>query len=241
VSPTVTTFLFELANFLLLAALVGWLLFKPVRAALETRQTAERQRVEALAAREQALKSAGEALEARKAAFDADTLRLRKERLDSAETEAAAIIDRARRAADRQRDLEEQMQVRLDQMQAERLSAAVAAAARTAVSKLLTDLRAPDLDRALATLACRQLESTAAPGAVIVESADALDEPTRQAIAEAVGGRASSLDFRLLPTLGAGLRVTTSSGVIDVSAAGLAGHTERALVAALARPDMMQV
>ena len=34
VSPTLTTFLFEAANFLVLAAVLGWLFFKPVRQAL---------------------------------------------------------------------------------------------------------------------------------------------------------------------------------------------------------------
>ena len=33
-SPTLTTFLFEAANFLVLAAVLGWLFFKPVRQAL---------------------------------------------------------------------------------------------------------------------------------------------------------------------------------------------------------------
>jgi F0F1-type ATP synthase membrane subunit b/b' len=34
VSPTLTTFLFEAANFLVLVALLSWLFFKPVRQAL---------------------------------------------------------------------------------------------------------------------------------------------------------------------------------------------------------------
>ena len=33
-NPTLTTFLFEMANFLVLAAALGWLFFKPVRQAL---------------------------------------------------------------------------------------------------------------------------------------------------------------------------------------------------------------
>jgi F0F1-type ATP synthase membrane subunit b/b' len=38
VSPTWSTFLFEMANFLLLAAVLGWLFFRPVRDALEKRR-----------------------------------------------------------------------------------------------------------------------------------------------------------------------------------------------------------
>ena len=43
-SPTLSTFLFELTNFLLLAGLLGWLLFKPVRNALQERQASENAR-----------------------------------------------------------------------------------------------------------------------------------------------------------------------------------------------------
>jgi len=38
-SATWVTFLFEAANFLLLAAVLGWLFFRPVRDALERRRS----------------------------------------------------------------------------------------------------------------------------------------------------------------------------------------------------------
>lgn len=236
-SPTLTTFLFELANFLLLAALVGWLFFKPVRRALDARQRAERERIEALAAREAAITNTTSELEARRRSFDEETSRLRSERLAAAESEAASIVDRATRDAARQRELGEKMKTAIERAQAERLSTAAAAAARAAVSRLLTQLRSPDLDRALGDLACRQLEEPVALGQVLVESAAPLEATSQAAIAKAAGDRASALEFRVVPELGAGLRITTASGMIDASAAGLAAYSERALRERLSAPE----
>ena len=42
-SPTVTTFLFEAANFLTLAPLLGWLFFQPVSDAIQGRRSAQQQ------------------------------------------------------------------------------------------------------------------------------------------------------------------------------------------------------
>jgi F-type H+-transporting ATPase subunit b len=235
VSPTLTTFLFELVNFLALAALLGWLLFKPVRAALEARQAEEQQRRKTLEAQEGALAEQRSQLEAQREAFENETARLRKERLARAEAEAAAIIARAKDTADRDVNRGKRMLEHLDRAQMERLSAAVASTSRDAVARLLTTLHTPDIDQALLRAVCRQLEQhDGSLGAVVVESAAALGDAERAALVTAAGGRAASMEFRVVSSLGAGLRLTTARGLVDGSASGIAAHAERVLSAALA-------
>jgi F-type H+-transporting ATPase subunit b len=237
VSPALTTFLFELANFLLLVTLLGWLLFKPVRQALEAQQAAEQQRTAVLEQREKAIADATSDLQQRRAGLEAETERLRRERLAQAETEATAVVTRARETANRERERGERMLADLERVQRDRLAAAVADAARDAVGRLLTSVGGQDLDRALAHAACRALGGIDQPGAVLVESAAALDDEIRGAITKAIGTRALSLDFRSEPALGAGLRVTTARGLIDASAAGIAAHAERLIADHLTQQD----
>jgi len=114
----------------------------------------------------------------------------------------------------------------------------VAATVREAVSRLLITLQAGNLDEGLLKAACRQLEArkSGAPGAVLVESAVSLDDEARSAIRTAADAR-DDIQFRVVPDLGAGLRVTTPGGLIDASAAGIAAHAERVLASALAEAE----
>jgi len=239
VSSTLTTFLFELANFLLLVVLLGWLLFKPVRRALQMRQAAERQREVALDEQEKAAAKGRAELEASRAAFDRETARLRKDRLAAVEEQAVAIVARAREAAHREQERSQRIVLHLERAQVQQLSAAIAATTREAVARLLASLQASDLDGALLRSAGRQLEAVATDslGAVLVESAAPLDEGARATMTGATSGHASSVEFRVVPELGAGLRVTTARGLIDASAAGIAAHAERVLVTALGRTE----
>jgi F0F1-type ATP synthase membrane subunit b/b' len=239
VSPTLTTFLFELANFLLLAVFLGWLLFKPVRDALEARQLAEQQRATELDAREQQIATGRSALDASRVAFEQETARMRKERLAAAEAEATTVIARAREATDRERDRAGRIRVQLEHDQIERLAMSVATTTRQAVARLLTTLGTGDLDQALVQAACRQLDAaaTGTPGPVLVESAALLDDAARATISRAAGAGATPPEFRVVPALGAGVRITTPRGLIDASAAGIAAHAERALVSALSAAD----
>lgn len=232
-SPTLATFLFELVNFLLLVALLGWILFRPVREALEARVTAERQRSAALATQEASIADARAELDKRRASFDDETAKLRRDRLATAETEAAAIVAGARETADRERERSLRTLAHLEHAQVERLSHTVAAATRETISHLLATLETGDLDAALVRVVCHQLDS--ARGAILVESAGPLDQQSRAEISKAVDAHTASLEFRVVPELGAGLRVTTPRGLIDASAAGLAAHAERALNDALSR------
>ena len=172
-SPTLTTFLFELTNFLLLAGLLGWLLFKPVRAVLQARQAAEKHQADELATRTADAERLRADLEQRQRAFEQEMAKLRKEHLATADQEATAILVHARESAERERESTTRMLAHLERAQVERLSTAVAAATRESVARLLTTLNAPGLDAGLVQAACRQLLTLEgrALGAVLIEIA----------------------------------------------------------------------
>lgn len=235
-SPTLTTFLFEAINFLLLAALLGWLLFRPVRAMIEARQAADAKRGGELDRRAAEFDRRRDQLQEQQAAFETEMAGSRKTRLAAAEQEAAAIVERARGTAERERDRTARTLAHLEQAQLERLADAVAEAARQAVAHLLARLEGPEIDAALLRAACRELEALdgASLGAVLVESARPLGEAERAAVAASLGARAASSTFRAVPDLGAGVRITTGRGLIDASAAALAAEAGRLLQGALA-------
>lgn len=235
-SPTVTTFLFEATNFLLLAGLLGWLLFKPVRTVLQARRAEEKRQVEALAARVAESDGQRADLDQRRRAFEEEIAGLRRSHIAAANRDAAAIVAHAHDSVQRERDLVKRGLAQLEHAQVERLSAAVAAATRASVVRLLTTLGGTDLDASLAQGACRQLEGLQgrALGPVLIESARPLADSVHAAIAAALNGHARSTEFRVVPDLGAGLRITTAHGLIDASALGLARDAEGLVRDALA-------
>ena len=235
-SPTVTTFLFELTNFLLLALLLGWLLFKPVRAVLQARQAAEQRQAQELAARVSEGDRQRAELDQRHRAFENEIAELRRKHIAAADQEAAGIVMHAHDAVERERDSVKRGLAHLEQAQVKRLSAAVAAAARESVVRLLAALNGPDLDASLAQAACRRLEPLqgSALGPVLIESARPLAGSTHAAIATALHDHAPSAEFRVVPDLGAGVRITTAQGLIDTSALGLARQAEGLVRDALA-------
>jgi F-type H+-transporting ATPase subunit b len=236
VSPTLATFLFELVNFILLAGLLGWLLFKPVRAALQARQTADKKHADDLAARAAETERLHAEWARRNASFETEITQTRARRLAAAEQEAAAIIARARDTADREREHAVKTLAHVEQAQLDRLADAIAAASRDAVARLLSALGSPGLESSFLRAACHRLEALEATplGAVLVESARPLGDQERDTLTAAVGLRATSLTFRVVEDLGAGIRVITARGLIDASTAGVGAAAERRLKDALA-------
>ena len=235
-SPTVTTFLFELTNFLLLAGLLGWLLFKPVHSVLQARQAGEKRQAEELAARATENERQRSDLDQRHRAFEDEMAEARRKRLATADREAAAIVTHAQEQAERERDSARRRLLNLERAQIERLSVAVASATRESIVRLLTSLGAADLDASLAQAACRQLEALQgkALGSVLIESALPLTDKARVSIAAVLSRDASSTEFRIVSELGAGVRITTGQGLIDASALGLARQAEGLVKDALA-------
>lgn len=234
-TPTLATFLFELINFLLLVSLLGWLLFKPVRAALQARKDAEKQRRDELAARVADAERQEAEIQQRIRAFETEMAAMRQQHLAAATQETAEIRRQAHEAAERERDAARQGLAQLERAQLERLSAAVAVVTRQSVTRLLATLDAPDLDMSLVRAACSRLAVlNDTRGTVLVESAHPLDETARSALAAALDGNTQTTEFRVAPDLGVGLRIVTSRGLIDASGRGLAREAEQALTNALA-------
>ncbi|HUB08803.1 MAG TPA: hypothetical protein VMB50_17480, partial [Myxococcales bacterium] len=148
-SPTVANFLFEAANFLLLAAALGWVLFKPVRRALDAerdRHVKEGEESRRLHAEAEAL--AEEARATREAA-DREATERRAEVLAAARKEADRLLEEARQTrATERRALEEELRA-AEAAQAAALAETVGRIAAGAVRGLLATLDGPALDAAL--------------------------------------------------------------------------------------------
>ncbi len=230
-SPTLTTFLFEAVNFLVLAGVLGWLFFKPVRAVLEARKTELQQQsqtaVEKLADAERLRAEQQE----REAAFQLDVDRLREEAKAAARKDADAIRADARAAADRERDRLRGELASLQDAELEELAGAVAAASADFVSTLLHRVSGADLDAALIRAASEELEQldTSRMAPVTIESARPLTDHERDTLLNLLGNAAETADLRVSPSLRAGIRVSTSCGLVDASLKGIAGYARRAI------------
>jgi len=239
VSPFLTTFVFEAVNFLILAAGLGWLLFRPIRQTLATRRAALAQERQETTAKRAEVERLQEDIRQRTAAFETELDQARQNTLAAAQQEAERIRAEARASAAREQAAARSQLAHLEEAQLEHLAAAVATAAGAAVQRLLQQLAGPDLERGLTQAACRELQGLAgaALGAVMIESAHPLDQETQTALTVALGDAAHTATFRVTPSLGAGLRISTSQGLIDASATGLAAFAQRVLATQLGMPQ----
>jgi F-type H+-transporting ATPase subunit b len=234
-SPALTTFLFEVANFLILAGVLAWLLFRPVRAALEKRRQTiadeQQQAADKLAEAERARAEVGQRL----AELDDELQRERDSSREQATQEADRILAEARESAERERAALKRQLTYLEHARIERLAQVVAQTAGQTVGRLLRDISATDLDGALLQAACRELAAfdgnSIAP--VVVESAKELSAEQQAALKSSIGAAEDAIEFRQADDLKAGLRISTNRGLIDLSDAGLAEFAERALATQL--------
>jgi F-type H+-transporting ATPase subunit b len=238
VSPDLATFLFEVANFAVLAAALGWAFFRPVRAAVENRRSAlEAERSQAESMRREAERILADA-EARRAEIEVSLEPLRAALCDDARAEAARLLAAAERRA-----AEERAALRAELASVRRaLNGAIArdaaAATRSLVERLLAEIGGPSLDLALVRAAAERLRGLSHPdGDVVVETARPLPPEARDALASALARNHEEQRIRIVPELIAGVRVTTPAGLIDASVSGMAAAAERELVARLECPE----
>ena len=233
-SPSWATFLFETANFLLLAALLGWLFFRPVRGILERqRALLETERRETEESRGEARRELAEAQKLR-AELEASLSGLRERGRQEAEREAAALLDSVRDQAGRERKALEAELVALRRGEARARSLDSVSAAREIVVRLLARIGGPDIDHALLRAACSELAQLAAGGRldpVIVEAPSSLGTEALASLSEAAGIAPDRVGQRIVPELVAGVRIVTGRGLVDASVAGLAAQAEQAIVA----------
>ncbi len=229
-SPSLTTFLFEAANFTALAALLGWLFFNPVRDALRryreetdsrTRE-AERKWQEAEAARREMDRQRGQLAE--------ELRELREQAREAARQEAQLELEEARRQIASAREAWRREAATLEESQAARLAEAIARTGSDLLQRLLADINGPQLQQALLGAACQQLaETEGAYRDVSVESAGPLDTESLQQLAAAMRLDPASLTARVNTELLAGVRISSNRGLVDASVAGLKNFTRRQL------------
>lgn len=239
-SASWVTFVFEAANFLVLAALLGRLFFRPVRDALERRRAElEGEREAARRVREEAEAALAEA-RAQRAELEASLESLRQRGREQVGRERDALVADARAQMQRERERLDQELALRRRSEASSLARDAVSVAREIVERILATIDGPGLEQALLAAACRELAAHRAQAGtgvlepVGVESARALDRDARAALAASVGLIPEAIEWRDAPELLAGLRVSTTRGLVDASAVGLAAHAERRLAGRVA-------
>ncbi|MEX2187016.1 MAG: F0F1 ATP synthase subunit delta [Pirellulales bacterium] len=231
-SPTLTTFLFEAANFLVLAAALGWLFFKPVRQALHDRSAKLAAEAQEAAGTLTKAEATQREIDATRAHLQEELNELRSRELEAARGQAAQLVADARRAAERELESARHQAAQMSEMQRDTLSNVAAAAAAETVGKLLQQLAGRDLQSALIESACEQLRALPpdAIAPVKVESAQPLTADQRSAVENALGHAAAGADFRTVDDLMGGVRISTGKGLIDASISGLVQFARQSLV-----------
>jgi F-type H+-transporting ATPase subunit b len=231
-SPWLSTFFVEAINFLVLAGALGWLLFKPIRRALEAEQSEHAERERQVEARLAEVERTRAEMETQRTALVRELERVRTEAREASAKQAETLLAEARARAAQEREALKHELERRQRAWREGLEDEAAALAARAVLQLLERLAGPELDTALARAACRELQSLPARGLghVVVESARPLSPEARELVGAALAG-VPGVEFRSAPRLGAGLRILTGAGLVDASASGLAAYAERTLAA----------
>lgn len=235
-SPNLATFLFEAANFAVLAAALAWVFFRPVQSSIDRRRAAlEDERRRADEARREAERMLAEATACRREA-EASLGPLRAALRRDAEAECECLLAAAHQRAEEERAALAAELARTRRAHAAVLSGDAAAATRKLVEALLAEIGGPDLDLALVRAAARSVEPLA-EGTVLVEAARPLADDARRILRDALGPALDGQPVRVVPGLIAGVRVTTGAGMVDASVAGLARHAERELAARIERAE----
>lgn len=231
-SPTLTTFLFEAANFLVLAGVLSWLFFQPIRQALDDRrarlEAEDRQAAQKLAEAARAEQQ----IDAARSNLQQELNELRSRELEAARRQADRLLAEARTSADRQLESARRQAVRLSETQQDTLAQVAAAAAAEAVGKLLQQIAGTDLHAALIQSACRRLETMPreAIAPVKIETDQPLAAEQRAALETALGPAATAADFRTVENMGVGVRISTGRGLIDASVGGLTNFARQSLL-----------
>ena len=229
-SPALTTFVFQLINFLALAAVLGRVFFRPVRKALDERRDkvaaeiakAGQERAEAEQLRKE--------LESRKRKLDAELDEKRKQTEAAAREAASSILDEAQAKARQEQEAFRTSLQAETRSHLHRVAQSAARAGGDMVKRLLMQIDSPDLQPALEAVACRELAKLNGQinSPLTIESEQAVTDATRSHLQTSLFGHAA-VDFRTVSGLGAGLRIITNLGVIDATTSGLARYAEQAL------------
>jgi F0F1-type ATP synthase membrane subunit b/b' len=233
VSDSLWTFAFEIANFGMLAAVLAWLFFKPVRQAIENQRAKVRRHEEdaaqALADAERLRKD----IESQRATLATELEAIRAKARDAAKQEAESIINDARAHMEKEHAALKRDALHIERAQAAKIASAVATATHETMKRFLEQMQGPELEQTLIKAACRELQafSNNALKPVTIEVAKPLDDESRQLIMSSLGTAAKTADLRVDPELKGGVRIATAHGLIDASFTGLAKYAQQSLSA----------
>jgi F0F1-type ATP synthase membrane subunit b/b' len=232
VSPSLTTFLFETANFVALAALLAWVFFKPVRHAIETQRLSIRTQEEEAARKLSDAEKIRQEIDAQHRRLITELEHMRAEAHNTAKQESDALLAATRAQLERERTTLQRDMLNLEKSQMTRLAGVLASAAHVIIKRFFEQLEGPELEQLLLKSACRELALLAAHalGPVTIESATSLGTEAQKTIALAMGAHQTTVDFRVVPKLVAGVRIATQQGLIDASVTGLARFAEQVLI-----------
>jgi F0F1-type ATP synthase membrane subunit b/b' len=232
VSPSLTTFIFETANFVALAALLAWLFFKPVRSAIETQRLNIRTQEEEAARKLSEAEQIRQEIDSQRRQLNTELERMRAESRTTAKQESDALLAATRAQLERERTVLQRDMLNLEKSQITRLAGVLASAAHATIKRFFEQLEGPELEQLLLKSACRELTLLAAHalGPVTIECATSLDTEAQQTIALAMGAHQTTMDVRVVPELVAGVRIATQQGLIDASVTGLARFAEQVLI-----------
>jgi F-type H+-transporting ATPase subunit b len=229
------TFVFQVFNFLILVGILHWLLYRPLRQAIDRRREANaKAQSEAAAAREEAA-ALQQRLNAQLAELDHDRQDVIRKAREQAEAERKAALADAERVLQRRRDEVEQ---RLERDRVDALQALRTELVRSAVElaeRILAQACNSSLQRQLAGRLVEELERIPeddrrrlrgeweADDSAVVETAAELNGETLQSLngaLESLAGRPVRLSVQSQPTLVGGLRLRVGGHVWDASLAG---------------------
>ena len=232
-APPVASFLFEVVNFVVLVAALGWLFFRPVRASLEAERDRRAEAERAVAELRAQAETLGKEVRAAWEEHERETERRGAEILTAAEREASRVREESREAVEAERRTVERELAAGRRAHASALAGAIGRIAAASVRRLLESLDGPSLDLALVRGACEELR--ALPRAVrevaTVEAARPLGPEGRCALHDVLG---PTFTERAVAELGAGVRVTTGAGQVDASALALARRAAQDIAAVAA-------
>ena len=240
-NESLITFLYELANFVVFALLFGWIFIKPIRRLLDAQaakdakaeETAKQHLAEAQQLRQQLVDERDR--------FVQEMEHQRQAALSEARLESAKLLSNAKSSIARQRDELAQHAIQIQHRQHEELVQTVVHATRLAVASLLQKIDGPDLEHSLLESACQQLSQNKLihDSQITIESAYELNGNHRKRIAAALGLTSPNghVEFRVVDELLGGVRIKSSSGLIDHSIAGLSSSIEQNMRQALTSED----
>lgn len=238
-SPTLTTFLFEAANFLVLAGVLAWLFFRPVRESLEHRRAQQQKQADEAAEKLAEAEQMQSEIEQKLTSLEQELEQRREQSQAAAQQQATQILHDARETARRETEVAKRRLSHLERSQTEHLARVIAETTGVTIGHLLRQIDQPDLNHVLTAAACREIRSfdgdSLAP--VRIESARPLDQADRDALLAVLGSAGESAEFHVIEDLGMGLRVSTNRGLVDASSAGLSTFAQHQLVSQLASSD----